>query len=186
MENDLQEGVNTVQLLASELIIGASVGGFRGGDMLFALVSFAILLYLLKKFAWGPLMNKMEERENHIANEIDTAEKNREEAEKASREANEQLKATRQEAQQIIEDAKKAGQGQEKAIIKAAEESAARMKKSAEEDIAREKEKAIEALQDKVATLSVQIAAKVIEKEINAEDQEQLISDYIKEVGEER
>ncbi|SES11026.1 ATP synthase F0 subcomplex B subunit [Gracilibacillus ureilyticus] len=175
-----------MQLFASELVIQASIGGLRVGDMIFALVSFAVLLWLLKKFAWGPLMTKMEERENYIANEIDTAEKNRADAEKAAKEANEQLQATRQEAQQIIEDAKKAGQQQEQAIIQAAEDAAARLKKSAEEDIAREKEKAIEALQAQVATLSVQIATKVIEKEISAEDQEQLISDYIKEVGEER
>lgn len=178
--------MKTVLIDASWLIIGAEVGGFRAGDMFFALASFLILLYLLKRFAWGPLMNKMEERENHIANEIDTAEKNRIDAEKASTEANEQLKATRQEAMTIIEEAKKAGQQQEKTIIEAAHEAAARMKKSAEEDIAREKEKAIEALQAQVATLSVQIATKVIEKEINAQDQEQLINDYIKQVGEER
>ncbi len=175
-----------MQLLEGGLIIQASIGGLNGGDMAFAIVSFAVLLWLLRKFAWGPLMNKMEERENHIANEIDTAEKNRADAEKASREANEQLKATRQEAQQIIEDAKKAGQQQEKAIIEAANEASARIKKSAEEDIAREKEKAVEALQAQVATLSVQIATKVIEKEISVEDQEQLISEYIKEVGEEQ
>ncbi|MFC4386515.1 F0F1 ATP synthase subunit B [Gracilibacillus marinus] len=175
-----------MQLFASELVIQAAIGGFRVGDMLFALVSFAVLLWLLKKYAWGPLMNKMEERENYIANEIDTAERNRVEAEKAAKEANEQLSATRKEAQQIIENAKKAGQEQEQAIIQAAEAAAVRLKKSAEEDIAREKEKAIEALQAQVATLSVQIATKVIEKEINAQDQEQLISDYIKEVGEER
>ncbi|MDX8047629.1 F0F1 ATP synthase subunit B [Gracilibacillus sp. S3-1-1] len=176
-----------MQLLTDGLVIqAADIGGLNGGDMLFAIASFVALLALLKKFAWGPLMNKMEERENYIANEIDTAEKNRADAEKAAQQANEQLKATRQEAQQIIEDAKKAATQQEKAIIDAANEAAVRLKKSAEEDIAREKEKAVEALQAQVATLSVQIATKVIEKEISAEDQEQLISEYIKEIGEER
>ncbi|SFM16374.1 ATP synthase F0 subcomplex B subunit [Gracilibacillus orientalis] len=175
-----------MQLLTDGLIIQASIGGLQGGNMLFAIVSFLALLWLLRKYAWGPLLNKMEERENHIANEIDTAEKNRTDAEKASHEANEQLKATRQEAQQIIEDAKKAGQQQEKAIIEAANEASVRIKKSAEEDIAREKEKAVEALQAQVASLSVQIATKVIEKEISVEDQEQLISEYMKEVGEEQ
>ncbi|UOQ87077.1 F0F1 ATP synthase subunit B [Gracilibacillus salinarum] len=175
-----------MQLLSSGLIIQASIGGLHGGDILFSLVSFLVLLALLKKFAWGPIMNTMQKRENHIANEIETAEKNRVDAEKASREANEQLKATRQEAQQIIEDAKKAGQEQERSIIEAANQAATRIKKSAEEDIAREKEKAVEALQAQVATLSVQIATKVIEKEIDAKDQEQLISDYIKKIGEEQ
>nr|WP_255639706.1 F0F1 ATP synthase subunit B [Aquibacillus saliphilus] len=154
--------------------------------MLVQLVSFLILLALLKKYAWGPLMNKMEERENHISNEIDIAEKNRTDAEKASREASAELKQTRQEAQSIIEDARLAGQKQEQQIIEAARVAAESIKKSAKEDIEKEKENAIKALQDQVATLSVQIATKVIEKEINAQDQEKLISEYIKELGEER
>ena len=170
----------------SSLMVFADVGGLRIGDIGFALLSFAILLVLLKKFAWGPLMATMEKRENHIANEIDVAEKNRAEAEKASKEAAEQLKQTRQEAQQIIEDAKLAGQQQEQNILEAARVAAERIKETAQEDIRQEKEKAVQALQEQVATLSVQIATKVIEKEINAQDQEKLIADYIKEVGEER
>ncbi|WP_246050166.1 F0F1 ATP synthase subunit B [Aquibacillus sediminis] len=175
-----------MQSYSSWMIIGADVGGLQVGDIGFALLSFLILLALLKKFAWGPMLDKMEERENHIANEIDVAEKNRTEAEKASREAAEQLKQTRQEAQAIIEEAKRAGQDQEKEIIEAANQAAERIKQSAREDIEQEKESAIKALQDQVATLSVQIASKVIEKEISAQDQEKLISEYIKEVGEER
>ncbi|MCT2535091.1 F0F1 ATP synthase subunit B [Aquibacillus koreensis] len=174
-----------MQLYANSLVVGA-VGGLHPVDMAFALVSFLILLALLKKYAWGPLMNKMEERENHIANEIDIAEKNRTEAEKSARDAAEQLKNTRQEAQAIIEDAKKAATEQEQQILEAARQAAERLKKSAQEDIENEKEKAIQALQEQVASLSVQIASKVIEKEINAQDQEKLIAEYIKEVGEDR
>ncbi|UFT98948.1 F0F1 ATP synthase subunit B [Radiobacillus kanasensis] len=165
---------------------GGGIGGLLTGDMLVQLFFFLVLLALLRKFAWGPLMNVMKQREDHIANEIETAEKNRQEAERASREANEQLKQTRQEAQAIIEEAKKAGQKQEQDIIASARKEADRIKEAAQEDINNEKEKAIQALQDQVATLSVQIATKVIEKEISAQDQEKLISEYIKEVGEER
>ncbi|CQR46165.1 ATP synthase subunit b precursor [Paraliobacillus sp. PM-2] len=172
-----------MQPLASFLIVG--LGGFHVGNIFFALLSFAILLVLLKKYAWGPLMNKMEERENYIANELDVAEKNRVDAEKASKEANEQLMQTRQEAQDIIDNAKKAGAKQEQAIIEAAQVAADKIKQSAQEEIKQEKERAIQALQEQVASLSVQIATKVIEKEINAEDQERLISDYMKQIGEE-
>lgn len=179
------KGVKIVQPLASFLIVGADIGGLHVLDIAFALLSFAILLVLLKKFAWGPLMNKMEERENYIANELDVAEKNRVNAEKASKEANEKLMQTRQEAQTIIEDAKKAGAKQEQAILEAAEAAANKIKQSAQEEIKQEKERAIQALQEQVASLSVQIATKVIEKEINAEDQERLISDYMKQIGEE-
>lgn len=169
----------------SSLVI-AGPGGLLVGDMLTQLFFFIVLLVLLRIFAWGPIMGIMQKREDHIASEIETAEKNRAEAERSSREAAEELKKTRQEAQSIIEDAKRAGQDQEQQIIETAREAAERIKVSAQQDIEREKEKAIAALQDQVASLSVQIASKVIEKEITAADQNKLINDYIKELGEER
>ncbi|WP_080872373.1 F0F1 ATP synthase subunit B [Oceanobacillus timonensis] len=168
------------------LVIGADVGGLQWPDMLVQLFFFLILLALLKKFAWGPLMKKMEDREQYVANEIDAAEKSRAEAEKASKEAADQLDQVRAEAQKMIEDAKAAGTRQEEQIIESAKKEADRIKEAAQADIQNEKERAIEALQDKVASLSVLIASKVIEKELSEQDQEKLINEYIKEVGEER
>lgn len=162
------------------------LGGFHVIDMLVMLFFFIILIYLVGKFAWGPVMDMMKKREDYIANEIEQAEKNRAEAEKASKEAVERLRQTKQEAQKIIEDARTAGLKQEQDIIEAAKKEAERIKQAAQEEIQNEKEKAIQALQDQVASLSVLIASKVIEKEISAQDQEKLIEEYIKEVGEER
>lgn len=183
------KGVNFVHLFnlgIDYLTIGASVGGLRIGDMLVQLFFFLVLLAIVKKFAWGPLMEKMEEREKYVAGEIDAAEKSRVEAEAAAKEAKEQLDQVRAEAQKMIEDAKATAAKQEQEIVQAARQEAERMKREAEAEIQNEKEKALQAVQDKVASLSVLIASKVIEKEINAQDQEKLISDYIKEVGEER
>jgi F-type H+-transporting ATPase subunit b len=179
------KGVNTVHSFVGFLSIGA-VGGFRPGDMLAALFFFLLLLFLLKKFAWGPLMSMMEEREKYVANEIDEAEKSRKEAAIAAEEAATQLLQTKQEAQKIIEDARNAGVKLEQDIIEAARLEADRLKVVAQADIQNEKDKAIQALQDQVASLSVLIASKVIEKELNAADQDQLINEYIKEVGEEQ
>ncbi|MFD2629350.1 F0F1 ATP synthase subunit B [Oceanobacillus kapialis] len=167
------------------LTVGASVGGFRVGDMLIQLFFFLVLLFFVKKFAWGPVMNMMQKREEYVAGEIESAEKSRQEAERASKEAAEQLKQTKQEAQKIIEDAKAAGTTQQESIIAAARAEAEKIKLDAQADIQNEKERALQALQDKVASLSVLIASKVIEKEINEQDQEKLINDYIKEAGEE-
>lgn len=168
------------------LSVGAAVGGLRVGDMLVQLFFFLVLLALLKKFAWGPLMGMMEKRENYVANEIEAAEKSRAEAEKSAKEAAAQLNQVRQEAQKIIEDAKNAGVKQEQDIIESARKEADRIKLQAQADIQNEKEQAIQALQAQVASLSVLVASKVIEKEINEQDQAQFINDYIKEVGEER
>src|SRR5699024_5355430 len=98
----------------------------------------------------------------------------------------EQLKQTKQEAQQIIEDAKTAGVKQEQDIIASAKQEAERVKEAAHEEIQSEKDKALQALRDKVASLSVLIASKVIEKEHSAQDQYKQIEENIKEVGEER
>jgi F-type H+-transporting ATPase subunit b len=166
--------------------IYASLGGFHVGDMLVQLFFFLLLLFLVGKFAWGPVMNMMKKREDYVASEIEAAENSRKEAEKAAKEANDQLKQMKLEAQKIIEDAKTAGVKQEQDIIESARLEADRIKKAAQAEIQNEKEKAIQALQDQVASLSVLIASKVIEKELSAQDQEKLINEYIKEVGEER
>lgn len=178
------KGVKVVQAYASFSTLG--LGGFNAGDMGAALFFFLLLLYLLKKFAWGPLLNIMEEREEFVANEITEAEKSRKEAAIAAEEAQAQLLQTKQEAQKIIEDAKNTGIEQEKAIIEQAQLESERIKKEAQKDIQNEKEKALQALQDKVASLSVLIASKVIEKELSSADQEAMIDQYIKEIGEER
>ena len=162
------------------------LGGFHVVDMIVMLFFFLVLVALVKKFAWGPVMDMMEKREQYVANEIDEAEKSRKEAEQASKEAAEQLKQTKQEAQQIIEDARTAGAKQEQDIVASAKDEAERIKQAAQEEIQSEKDKALQALQDKVASLSVLIASKVIEKEISAQDQDNLIEEYIKQVGEEQ
>jgi len=173
-------------VLTSSLVLGAAGGGFNGGDILFQLVMFIILLALLKKFAWGPLMGIMKQREDHIANEINSAEQSRVEAQKLLDEQRSLLKEARNEAQTLIENAKKQGDVQREEIITLARSEADRLKESAKLEIEQQKEKAVAAIREQVATLSVMIASKVIEKELSAQDQEKLINDYIQEAGEKR
>lgn len=165
------------------LLLGAAI---PFGTIAYTLVVFLILLVMLRKFAWGPLMGIMKEREEHVASEIDAAEKNHAEAKKLVEEQREMLKQSRVEAQELIERAKKQAEEQKDGIIAAAKEEAESIKTSAVQEIQREKEQAIATLQEQVASLSVQIASKVIEKELKEEDQVKLIRDYIKEVGEAR
>lgn len=173
-----------MQGFTESLVLGA--GGLNLGDMITQLFFFIVLLVLLRMFAWGPLMNMMKEREDYVANEINTAEKSREEAQRMQRDASEELKKTRQDAQSIIEDARKTAGQQERDILESARSEAERIKESAREEIGQEKEKAIQALKDQVASMSVMIASKVIEKELSEQDQEKLINEYIDEAGEER
>lgn len=172
-------------MLSNAFVLGAG-GGFTGGDIIIQLVLFLVLLWLLKKFAWGPLMGIMQERENHIAGEIDAAEKSRTEASEYLEEQRELLKEARQEALTLIESAKKQGDDQRSQIILEARQESERLKESAKREIETQKDQAMAALREQVASLSVMIASKVIEKELSVEDQEQLINDYIKEAGDQR
>lgn len=151
----------------------------------YQLIVFFILLMLLKKYAFGPIIGMMQKREEHIANQITSAEKNREEAEKYLAEQREEIQKARSEAQSIIANAKKLSEQQTDDMIQSAKVEAERMKESALAEIKREKEQAVSALREQVASLSVLVATKVIEKELDEKAQAKLIEDYLKEVGEE-
>ncbi|MBZ5749119.1 MULTISPECIES: F0F1 ATP synthase subunit B [Metabacillus] len=172
-------------MLTYDLALGAGVG-LNTGDILYQLVIFLVLLALLKKFALGPIMNMMKQREEHIANEITSSEERNKEALKLIEEQRELLKQARLEAQSLVENAKKLGEQQKEEIIQAAREESGRLKDGALKEIEQEKEQAVAALRAQVASLSVLIASKVIEKELNEQAQEKLINDYINEVGEGR
>lgn len=171
-------------MLTSNLVLGAAV--FNSGDIIFQLLMFIILLALLKKFAWGPLMGIMKQREEHIASEINAAEESRLEAKKLLEEQRNLLKDARTDAQGLIESARKQGDLQREEIIVTARTEAERIKEAAKLEIEQQKEKAVAAIREQVASLSVLIASKVIEKELSAADQDQLINEYIQEAGEER
>lgn len=159
---------------------------FNGGDILFQLLAMLILLALLKKFALGPLLNIMKQREDHIAGEITSAEERNKQAQQLIEEQRVLLKEAKQESQSLIENAKKLGEKQKEDIIQAARAESERLKEAARTEIVKEKEQAVSALREQVASLSVLIASKVIEKELDEQAQEKLIQDYLKEVGESR
>ncbi|AKO94778.1 F0F1 ATP synthase subunit B [Priestia filamentosa] len=165
------------------LMLGAAGGGFQVGDMLYQLVIFIILLVLLKIFAWKPIMGIMKKREQYIADEIDQAEQSNAEARKLAEEQREILKNSRQEIQTMMEEARKTADEKKEEIIAAARNEAQRLKESAKREIELEKEQAMDSVREQVASLSVLIASKVIEKELSEDDQEQLIKQYINEVG---
>ena len=128
----------------------------------------------------------MKQREEFVANEIESAEKSRQEAAKYLEEQRVLLKEARTEAQELIENAKKQADIQREDIIVSARSEAGRLKESAKLEIEQQKENAVAAIKEQVASLSVLIASKVIEKELSEKDQQKFINDYIQEVGEKR
>lgn len=154
------------------------------GTALYQLAMFLLLLLLLRKYALRPLLGVMEARQNKIASDIANAEKNREEALKLLEQQKEELAAARQDATKIIENARASAEKQAEDIVAKAMAEAEQFKRNAQTEIAREKEQAMAALRDQVGALSVMLATKIIEKELDQNQQEKLVSDFLKEVGE--
>jgi F-type H+-transporting ATPase subunit b len=164
-------------------VLGEAHAGIPYGDIVFQLLIFVILLALLRKYALGPVMGIMKQREDHIANQLDSAEKNNAEAMKLVEDQKKELVAARKEAQELLERARKQADTQREQIVAAAKAEAENMKENAMRDITREKELAIQSVQQQVASLSVLIASKVLEKEVKSEDQSAIFEQYLKEVG---
>lgn len=156
---------------------------FYWESLVFSLVAFGILYYLLNKFAFGPLFNIMEQRRQHVVNEINTAENNRQEASKLLEDQKQSIQEARKEALSIIEQAKQTSSKQADEIIVKAKSEAVRIKDDAVKDIENEKNKAINELRDEVGALSILIASKIVEKQIDEPSQKQLIDKYLQEVG---
>ncbi|NEU30401.1 F0F1 ATP synthase subunit B [bacterium LRH843] len=160
------------------------MGDIHWGSAIYQLVAFLTLLFFLNKFALKPLMGIMEKREQQVSEQIDLAEEKSKEAEAFVAEQRKELEKARVEAQEIINQAKKLSEQQGQDIIEQARENAERVKDSALAEIQREKEQAVASLREQVASLSVLIATKVIEKELDAKEQEKLVEEYLKEVSE--
>lgn len=159
------------------------LGTIRWGDMLFSLVMFIILFLLLRKYAFGPLMGVMEKRARQIEDDLENAKQNRLEAEKLLEEQRAELAQARQEAKAIIDNARTTSEKQAEEIIQAAREEVEQYKQVARQEIEREREKAIEALRREVGQLSVLLASKMIQTELDEKRHEKLINDYLEEVG---
>ncbi len=161
-------------------IIGMEV---QLGTMLFTFGAFIILLVLLSVFALKPLLRVMSQRQENIENELKKAEIAREEASKLIKDNQEAIIAARQEANSIVDRAKTVSEREGAAIVDAARKEAERVRDQALAEIKRERELAIVALKEEVSKLSVAIAAKVIEKEIDETKNRQLVDEYLSQVG---
>ncbi|WP_371862681.1 F0F1 ATP synthase subunit B [Companilactobacillus nantensis] len=167
-------------MLAGLLVLGANQVAL--GDMLFILVSFIVLALLVKHFAWGPVTKMMDARSEKITGDLDYADQERTRAEKLAKEREDALKNSRAEAVEIVNKAKESGETQKKSIVSDAHSEAEELRQRAKSDAAKAREDAMSGAQNDIANLSLEIASKVISKELNADDQKSLIDSYIKEL----
>lgn len=160
-----------------------TAAGLELGDTLFGIMTFIVLMLLVGKFAWKPVTAMMAARQDKISDDLDYADKSRNEAAALLEKRQSELKNTQSEAVAILNTAKENGEKQSKEIVAAAHAEASDIKTKAQQDIAQAKQDALNGARDQVADISLTIASKMIGKSLKADDQQALIDDYIKGLG---
>ena len=143
-----------------------------------------IQLYLIKRFLLKPINAVLEKRKEMATAEITEAEKAKEEARAIKAEYEQNMAEAKEKANALITNAQKSAALQSEEVIQEANRQAADIKAKAESDIEQEKKKAVNELKGEIGGMAMEIAGKVIEREISEKDHEKLIDEFISNVGE--
>lgn len=144
-----------------------------------ALIAFAITFVVLAKFAWGPIIKGLQERENKIKSDLLQAENAAKDAVKTLEEYKAKILSAHQEAAKIIEQSKKDAQLVADQIKTQTEADINQMKNRAQAEIASAKEAAIGEVYAQTATLATEVASKILKRSLSAEDQKGLAEESI-------
>lgn len=147
------------------------------------IINLFIQVWLLKKFLFKPINNILEKRRQLADQEISDAQKAQTEANSLKEQYEASIADAQTRATEIVQSAQKEAQARADGILQKAQDEASSMKSKAEADIAQEKKKALNDVKDEIGGLAMDIAGKVVEKEINEEDHRKLIDEFIQNVG---
>jgi len=168
------------------LVAAAEEGGespslFAGdlGNSAWTLVIFGIVLFVLGKFAWGPILSTLQSRESFIREALQSAKNDREAAEARLKEYEQKLAASRAEATAIVEEGRRDAEVVKRRIEAVAKEEADKTIERAKREIHIATDTATKELYTLSAKLATQLAAQVIGRELSPQDHERLISQAI-------
>jgi F-type H+-transporting ATPase subunit b len=150
------------------------------GLYIWTIVTFLVLAFLLRKFAWQPMLDALERRQEAIRKSLDEAKQARKEMDRLNDESARLLAAARAEADAIISrtraDAARAGEE----LKQKARADAENIVRNAEREIALETSRAVQKVREEAVDLSVAIASKIIQRNLSKEDNERLIAETLK------
>lgn len=153
------------------------------GNFILVTASFAILILLIRMFAWDRITGIFEERANKIANDIDAAEEKLNAAANLVQQREQELVQGRVEGQKIIQDAVERAKLEKKRILEQAEIEINALKQKAEMEIEAEKREAQENLRVQVAELAVDLAGKIVLEDLDQQAHSNLIDRYLDKLG---
>ncbi len=164
---------------------GGAPSPFAGdiGSALWTVVIFLLVVFVLGKFAWGPILSALQKREDFIRDSLESAKKDREQSEAKLREYTEQLTAARAEAKGIVDEGRRDAEVVQRKIEDGAKKEATALIERARREIQIATDTAVKDLYDLSGKLATDIASRIIRKELNAAEHERLIAESIDELS---
>ena len=150
---------------------------------LFTLLNFLAVFFVGKHFLWGPVTKMVQDRQKEIDDMYSEADTARAKAKAMEAEYQGKLSDAHATSEQIVRDAVSRGQAREEELIRQANADASASMDKAVADIALEKKKAINAAKDEIAGIALEIAGKVVGRELSGADQTKLVDQFIDELG---
>ena len=144
-----------------------------------------IQMFLFKKFLFKPVKAMMEKRRQEVSQLYSQAEEAKSAAEESRSLYEGKLEAADQEAAAIVQNATLRANKRSDEILSEASEKAAALRQKADSDIAQERRKAINELKNDVSRMAVDIAGKIVEREVTPADHEKLVNEFIEKMGDE-
>lgn len=148
-----------------------------------AICNLLIQMWLIKKFLFKPVQKVLAQRQQMADAQIADAEKARTEAEAMRTDYEQRLAAAKEEAAQLVQNATRTAQLRSEEIVRQAQTDAANIKTKADADIAQQRKKAINEVKDEIGGIAMDIASKVVEREIDPKVHQDLIDEFIRNVG---
>ena len=157
--------------------------GVNPFTMIFAWINLLILYLFLKKLLFKPVKNMIDSRQKEIDDMYSSAESSKAEAQEMKAEYEKKLSSANEESEEILKKATRRAQLREEEILKEANDKAQRVLERAEEQIELEKKQAINDVKNQVSGMAIDIAAAVIERDVNKSEHEAMIDEFINSMG---
>lgn len=156
--------------------------GLFGLEMIWAAVLFLLFAGILGFFVWPKVLKALQDREQKLEGDLVGAERARKDAELALAEYKAKIAEAQQEAAKVVNEARQAAEQVAAKVKQDAEQQALQLRERNLAEIASAKEQALSEIYSQTAELSTQIASRILKREINAQDQQQLVTDSLAEL----
>jgi F-type H+-transporting ATPase subunit b len=158
---------------------GGSLLDVNPGLIIWTIITFLVLLIILRKVAWKPILTALDNREKEIEDSLNRAEQAKEEAQKILEENQASLAKVEEESKKIIDQSRAYAENLKEQMLKDSKGQAQKIIEDAGNEIERQKDAAFEELKNQIAEISVNAAEKIIKENLDAEKNKTIVNKYL-------